>query len=514
VPLPRDGEPLPVSFAQQRLWLVHQLEPESPAYNMAVALRLRGRLDAGVLRRSLDALVRRHESLRTVFAVRGGQPVQVVREAGAAALRVADLRGLPRSAREEAAADLALRESLRPFDLAEGPLFRTTLLRLDEEEWGLLVGLHHVVSDGWSMGVLVAELSEVYDALTAGRGPELAELPVQYADYAVWQREHLSGETLERQLAWWADRLRGAPPLLELPTDRPRTPLQDPRGASRAFRLPAATSREVRELARREGATLFMALLAAWQTVLARWSGQEDVSVGTPVAGRTRAELEGLIGFFVNTLVLRADLSGDPGFRTLLGRVRDATLGAFAHQEVPFERLVEELAPERSLTHAPLFQTMFALQNLDGGELRLGALEMEPLAPAGEVAKFDLELQVAEDGEALAGTLVFRTALFDAATAERMLDHFQVLLAGIAADPDACVRELPLASEAELRTLAAWGAAREDLLADSTVLEQFEAQAARAPGAVAVRSGAASLTYAELDARAERIAAELQLRGV
>ncbi|HLL46323.1 MAG TPA: condensation domain-containing protein, partial [Longimicrobiaceae bacterium] len=437
-----------------------------------------------------------------------------VRDAGAAEMWAVDLRALPRAAREEAAARLSLEESLRPFDLAAGPLLRTSLLRLDEEEWGLLFNLHHVVSDGWSMGVLVREVSELYAAYSEGREPALPELPVQYADFAAWQRAWLVGEALERRLAWWRDRLGGAPPLLELPTDRPRAAAQDGRGASLPFHVPAAAGRALRSLARDAGATPFMALLAGWQALLGRWSGQDDVSVGTPVAGRTRVELEGLIGFFANTLVLRADLSGGPSFRALLGRVREAALGAYAHQDVPFERLVEELQPERSLRHSPLFQVMFALQEADGGALRLGAVRMERLAAGADVAKFDLDLELLEDGDALAGTLVYRAELFDAASMERMLAHLGRLLEAVAADPGRRPAEVDLLAPAERAQLLAAGRSAAAPAAELCLHELFARQAAATPDAPAVLHGGETLSYADLERRSARLAALLRGLGV
>ncbi|HEU0079385.1 MAG TPA: condensation domain-containing protein, partial [Longimicrobiaceae bacterium] len=411
LPVPRDGPPLPLSSAQQRLWFLDQLEPGSPAYNIPAALRVRGALDLPLLERALGGVVRRHEALRTVLASAGGAAVQRIVEPGEVRIALCDLRGLAGAAREGELRRLADAEALRPFDLAAGPLLRARALRLGGEEWALLFTMHHVVSDGWSMDVLVGEVSELYAALGAGREPALPELPVQYADYAAWQREWLSDGTLEGLLAWWRERLAGAPPLLELPADRPRGPAQGAEGGRHTFHLPAGVSGELRSLARREGATLFMTLLAGFQLLLSRYSGEEDVVVGTPVAGRTRLELEGLIGFFVNTLVLRVDLSGDPTFGGLLARVRGATLGAFAHQEVPFERLVEELAPGRSLTHTPLFQVLFALRDTGRGELGIGGLRAEPLAAGAVGVKFELELELADEGERIAGTLVYRADL-------------------------------------------------------------------------------------------------------
>ncbi|HEX7243315.1 MAG TPA: amino acid adenylation domain-containing protein, partial [Longimicrobiaceae bacterium] len=333
VPVPRDGSPLPLSFAQQRLWVVDRIEPDSPAYNMPHPLRLRGVLELPVLRASLDALVRRHESLRTTFSEEGGRPVQVVHPAVRVPLPAVDLRGLPGEARQREAKRLSGAEAMRPFDLARGPLLRATLVRLDEEDHVLLFNMHHIVSDGWSRGVLVREVSVLYGAFSRGETPRLPELPVQYADFAVWQREWLSGEVLEAQIGFWRERLEGVPPLLEIPTDRPRRAGQSSLAARHPFTLSPELSQRLRELARREGATLFMTLLGGWQALLSKYSGQDDVVVGTPIAGRNRRETEGLIGFFVNTLALRARLGADPTWSGLLEQVREETLGAYDHQD-------------------------------------------------------------------------------------------------------------------------------------------------------------------------------------
>ncbi|MET0399651.1 MAG: amino acid adenylation domain-containing protein [Longimicrobiaceae bacterium] len=514
VPTPRDGSPLPLSFAQQRLWFLDRMEPGSPAYNIPAALRVRGALDTGLLERALGAVVRRHEVLRTVFASRGGVPVQVVGEPGATRVGVADLRGLPQADLEGEVRRTAAGEALRPFDLEAGPLLRARALRVAEDEWVLLFTMHHVVSDGWSMDVLVGEVSELYAALGAGRKPALPELPVQYADYAAWQRRWLRDEVLEAQLAWWRERLAGAPAALELPADRPRTPVQGAEGGRRTLLIPEDVARALRSLGRREGATLFMTLLAAFQLLLARWTGEEDVSVGTPVAGRTRLETEGLIGFFVNTLVLRTDLAGDPTFRELLARVRAAALGAFAHQDVPFEKLVEELAPGRSLAYTPLFQVLFALRNTGRGRLRLGELETEPQGGGAAVARFDLELELAEEEERISGTLVYRADRFDGGTIERMAEHFRVLLEGAAAAPEHRLSGLPLLTPGERRRVVEEWNAPAAYPAGHLVHQLFAEQAARTPGAVAVVSDAGALTYAELESRSNRLARALRGMGV
>jgi amino acid adenylation domain-containing protein len=513
VPVPRDL-PLPASFAQQRLWFIQQMEPRSSAYNMPYALRLRGALDVGAMEQALDALRARHESLRTVFAMGEDGPVQVVSAPQPRPLPVADLRGLPEHLRAEEARRRVRAEAVHPFDLERGPPVRAGLLRLGDEEWTLLLTLHHVVSDGWSTGILTRELSVFYAGFARGEEVRLPELPVQYPDYAVWQRGWLTGEALERQLGWWRERLAGAPPLLELPTDRPRPPVPDPRGAVRPFALSPAATTALRELSRREGVTLFMALLAGWQALLARYSGQDDVSVGSPVAGRTRLELERLIGFFVNTLVLRADLSARPDFRTLLRQVRETTLGAYAHQDIPFEKLVEELRPERSLQHSPLFQVLFVLQNNADAELRLPALEVEAQGGAGETAHFDLGLALAEADDHLVGAASYRTELFDAETVDRMLRHLAVLLERAAAEPDRPLADLEILDDAERRQLLEWGAAGAPAAADSCVHEVFAEQAARTPDAVAVVHGEDRLSYGELNARSDCLAESLRRLGV
>ncbi|MEW5931717.1 MAG: amino acid adenylation domain-containing protein, partial [Gemmatimonadota bacterium] len=512
--IPRGG-PLPVSFSQQRLWFIQQMEPRSAAYNMPYALRIRGRLDLDALERSFAALRERHETLRTTFAEVDGEPVQRVGAPGPRELPVTDLRDF---AGEAQAAELRLRvqeEVARPFDLEAGPPFRVRLLRLGEEEWGMVMVLHHIVSDGWSTGVLMRELSACYAAFARGGEPLLPPLPVQYADFAAWQREWLSGETLDLQLDWWRGRLAGAPPLLAVPTDRPRGAVQGSEGAHRSFQLSAETSAALQALGRRERATLFMTLLAAWQALLGRWSGQDDVLVGTPIAGRSRVEVEGLIGFFVNTLVLRGDLSGGPTFAGLVRRVRDVTLGAYAHQDVPFDKLVEELHPERSLTHTPVYQAVFTLQNNEAALLSLGGLALETIRRDAESARFDLSLGMAERDGRLSGFMMYRTELFDGATVERMLAHFAALLDGIAADPDRRIADYALLGDGERRQLLEeWTATARPYDLSRPVHELVSEQARRTPDAPAVVSAAGTLSFAELERRADALARRLAGAGV
>ena len=513
VPTSRTGD-LPLSFAQERLWLLDRLTPGNPAYNIATALRLTGTLDAGALERALSEIVRRHEALRTVFRAGEGDPVQQVLPPAPIALRVEDFAWVDDADRAAALRRRADEEASRPFDLGAGPLLRATLLRVSDEEHVLLLAMHHIVTDGWSMGIFFRELGALYAACARGEPAALPDLPVQYPDFAVWQREHLAG-ALDAQLAWWRERLAGAPPLLELPADRPRPPTQRHRGARESLHLPAAVAETLRAAARAEGATPFMLLLACWQLLLARYAGTGDVVVGTPVAGRTRAETEGLIGFFVNTLALRADLSGTPSFREALRRVRETTLEAYAHQDLPFERLIAELRPERSLSHAPLVQAVFVLQNAPRGGLRLPGLALQPLEAGEPTAKFDLTLAATEAGDGMHLQLGYDRDLFDAATARRMLEHFRALLAAALADPDCPVWALPLLADDERRRLIdEWSAPAPAPAATEPIHRLIAERAARAPDALAVSNGDEDVSYGELDARANRLARRLRRLGV
>jgi len=516
IPQKRDTNAFPLSFAQRRLWFLDQLEPNSPLYNIASAVRLTGALNVTALEQSLNQIVRRHESLRTTFVAKDGHPVQVIAPELTVPLPVVDLHSLSEAEREAEALQLAIEEAQRPFDLAKGPLLRTTLLRLDEEDHILLLTMHHIISDGWSMGVFVREMGALYEALSQGRPSPLPELPIQYVDFAQWQRKWLQGEELERQLAYWKEQLAGLPPLLELPTDRPRPAVQRYQGAHHSFALSKSLSQALESLSQEEGATLFMTLLAAFQTLLYRYTGQEDICVGTPIANRTRAEIEGLIGFFVNTLVLRTDLSGDPSFRELLRRVREVALGAYAHQDLPFEMLVDELQPARDMSHSPLFQVMFVLQNAPVQALELSELTLSPVETENGIAKFDLTLMMEERPEGLQGTVEYNTDLFDAATIERMVGHFQTLLEGIVADPDRPISTLPLLTTAEReQLLVGWNDTEAEYPGDKCVHQWFEAQVEQTPEAIAVAFGEEEqLTYGELNRRANQLAHYLQKLGV
>ncbi|HVI71956.1 MAG TPA: condensation domain-containing protein, partial [Pyrinomonadaceae bacterium] len=404
----RRDEPLPLSFAQQRLWFLDQLNPHSAVYNVPMAVRLHGPMEIRALEQALSEIFRRHEVIRTVFTVTAEQPVQVIKPVTQVEIPVTDLTNLDQAEREAEVLRLVDEEAKRPMDLANGPLLRFSLLRLGATEHVALLTMHHIISDGWSMGVIQNELATLYEAFSTNeKESPLAELPIQYADYAVWQRQWLAGEVLEAELQYWKTKLAGAPAVLELPTDRLRPAIQSYRGAMETLRLSAELSAQLKQLSRRESVTLFMTLLAGFNTLLWRFSGQDDILLGTPIAGRNRSEIEGLIGFFVNTLVLRADLSGDPTFRELLHRTREVALGAYENQDLPFEKLVEELAPVRDLSRSPLFQVMFVLQNAPRESLELPGLTLSPLGSANKTAKFDLTMFVVEGRQGLLVSLEY-----------------------------------------------------------------------------------------------------------
>jgi aspartate racemase len=512
--IPRGGN-LPLSFAQQRLWFLDQMEPNRALYNMPVALRLGGALNMPVLQRCLSEVLRRHEPLRTCFETVEGQPVQVIQPAASLEMPLVDLRSLADPERQAEAKRLCVAEAQRPFDLRHDLMLRVRLLRLGETEHILFLNMHHIASDGWSMGLLVRELKTLYEAFVDGMPSPLPELHVQYADFAAWQREWLQGDALKKQLGYWRKQLEGAPALLELPTDRPRPATQSYRGALMPWELAKPLSIALGELSQRENATLFMTLLAAFQTLLHRYTSSEEILVGSPIAGRTRTEFEPMIGCFVNTLVLRGDLSVNPSFRTLLGRTREAALGAYAHQDLPFERLVEELHPERDLSHSPLFQVMFVLQNAPWEPAQLAGLEVTPMLIDSGTSKFDVTLFVREREGALQAVVEYNTDLFKAETIRRMLSHYQTLLEGIVANPDQRLLDLPLLTDAERHQLLVdWNQTQQDYPRNKCVHELFEEQADRTPDAVAVVFEDTQLTYRQLNERANQLARYLQGLGV
>jgi amino acid adenylation domain-containing protein len=520
----RVAGPAPLSFAQERLWFLDRLEPGNPTYNIPVALRLRGRLDPGVLAASLDEVIRRHEILRTRVGVVDGEAVQVVAPALRLALPLVDLLGLPHHphhshpphdiARQEAVR-LASREARALFDLERGPLVRATLLALGAGEHILLLTLHHAIADGWSMRILIRELALLYEAFSAARPSPLPELPIQYGDFAAWQRGWLQGEVLAGQLAWWRDALASASGVLDLPADRPRPPVMTSRGGEHALVLPPELLARLHAFSREADATLFMALLLAYQALLGRYSGQEDVLVGTPIANRNRIETEPLIGFFANTLVMRGDLAGGVTFRQALARVREVCLGAFAHQDLPFERLVAELRPGRDLARPPLFQAMFVLQNRGTGAPRSGPLAFELFEVPAGVAKFELTLSLSEGDQGLSAGLEYNRDLFEPATAARIAAHFARLLEGAVADPGRRVLDLPLLSPWERQQIVTeWGAREAAAGADESLHGLFEQAADRTPGAVAAVHEVHALSYGQLDRRANQLARFLVSSGV
>ncbi|ARU62939.1 hypothetical protein CBW65_19595 [Tumebacillus avium] len=505
---------LPLSYGQQSMWLTDRLMPGSSAYNMPFAVRLQGTLDVAALEKSLNGIIERHESLRTIFAEDGGESMQVILEHRWQRIDQQDLTTLPAEEREAQMMELAYQEMNRPFDLSTGPLLRCKLFAMSESEWILVFSMHHITSDGWSISLLIGELTALYESFAAGRTPQLPELPIQYADYAVWQKQELQGQRFGNQLAYWKEKLDGPLPVLQLPTDRPHPAVQTHNGSTLRFTLSAEQRTALNKLAKKADATLFMTLLAAYNVLLHRYAAQEDILVGVPAAGRTREETEGLIGFFVNTLVMRTDLGGDPSFRELLKRVKETTLDADANQEVPFELLVSELQPERSASHSPLFQVMFALQNTPQTRVEAEGLTFSGLGLQGKTAKFDLTLTMEESADGLYGSFEYNVDLFDETTISRMAGHFQQLLRAITEQPDTAIGSLPLLTAAERdQVLSAWSRHELDYpqLPVHVLVEQ---QAARTPHKTAVAFEKETLSYANLNEQANRLARLLQKSGV
>jgi amino acid adenylation domain-containing protein len=496
------------------MWFIDQLEPGNSLYNRPIFLRLKGDLKAAVLEQCLNEIIRRHEILRTSFPAVNGQPLQVVSPFQPLALSVRDMSGLPEGEREAEARRQATDEAVLAFDLHRGPLIRAGLLRLGEDEHILLLTMHHIVFDGWSEGVLFQELAALYEGFATGQPAPHSDLPIQYADFAVWQRQRLQGEIFDSQLTYWKKQLAGAS-VLELPTDHPRPSVQTFRGSQQFLFIPKALTERLKAISRAEGTTLFMTLLAAFQTLLHRYTGKDDILVGSPVAGRNRTDIEALIGFFVNTLILRADLSGDPSFRELLGRVRKLALEAYAHQDLPFEKLVEELQPERNLSHSPLFQVLFVLQNFPTTVPRLTGLTVTPVKVESETATFDLSLLLVEEANGLQGTIEYNTDLFDEATISRIIGHFQTLLESVVADAGVPISRLSLLTDSERdRLVVDWNSTSLDYPKDKCIHQLFEAQVERTPEAIAAVFEDGQLTYRELNARANRLSYDLSKRGV
>jgi amino acid adenylation domain-containing protein len=517
---------LPLSYAQQRLWFMEQLGGSSSVYNISLPVLISGPLDVKALTRALNEIIRRHEVLRASFSSVYGQAFQLIAPKLELPVPLTDLSAVPAENRKKELQRLIRLDASRPFDLTTGPLMRASLLQLDIEEYAALLTMHHIVSDGWSTSVLLKELGFLYEAFAEGRRSPLPDLPIQYADYATWQRERLTGDVLQVQLQYWKQQLAQAPAMLELPTDRPRPPVQSFRGSREGITLPASLDEALKSLSQREGVTLFMTLLAAFYILLWRYSGQADIVIGTPIAGRNRAELEPLIGFFVNTLALRTEVRGAENFRELLGRVRETCLGAYAHQDLPFEKLVEELQPERSLDHTPLFQVMFMLQQGGGASIELKKLRLSPLEIEDETEKFDLTLLADESEPRMQIVVGYNTDLFDAGTIGRMLNHYRQVLQAVVTNPRERLSELRLLTDGERRqivmewneTAVQWpetslpGVGQQAKI--GMLHELFEQQVERTPTAIALSFEDQDLTYVELNGRANQLAHHLRSLGV
>jgi len=507
------GETPELSFGQQRLWFIDQWQPASAAYNISNLFRVEGRVDIATLNRAVSEIVRRHETLRTTFDTQGTTPVQIIHSPAPAAALHIDLSETASEQKEAEARMRILEESMRPFDLRKIPLFRCALVTLDPDKHLLLFTIHHIVADGWSLGVLYRELSALYSAFAADQPSPLQELPIQYSDFAVWQRRHLQGEIVAEQLNYWREQLRDLP-TLDMPTDHPRPLIQTFAGSAIHARLPRPLIDSLKSLARQEGTTLFMTLLAAFQTLLHRYTGQDDIVVGAPIAGRTRVELEPLIGCLINMLVLRTATSGDPSFRELLGRVKKVAIGAYAYQEVPFEKLVEEVQPRRDTSRNPLFQVVFVLRNTPGYSLSLGTARAERVTTDKLTIRFDLEVHLLEKQGGLDAMFIYNTALFESGTITRMARHFETLLEGVVADPEQRLSQLPILSPEEKQLLlVTWNQTDTDYPRSASIHELFAAQVKAFPDNIAVEFGTQSLTYRQLNERSNQLAHRLRTLG-
>ena len=501
----------PLSYAQQRLWLLDQLAPGSPAYNQLHVLSMKGKIVPAKLQDAINEVVRRHESLRTTFSVVDGQPLQIVAPPQPLSFPLKDLRGIPEDRRQAEMLRLSLEEGRRSFDLKSGPLMRVLLLRVADQEHILVLTLHHIIFDGWSLLVMLREIAQLYAAFSQRRPSPLPALTIQYADFASWQRDWLKGDVLQSHLAYWSKQLGGELPVLELPSYKSRPAVQGVAGAAQQIHITPELTRALREYSRRKDVTLYMTLLAAFNVLLFRFTGQKDIVVGSPIAGQNRAELENLIGFFVNTLALRTDLSGEPSFNELLMRVREVCLGAYAHEDVPFEKIVEDLQPERNLERTPIFQTFFVLFNTRKQSLQFPDLTMDLLDVDIGTAKFDLSLYCYELGDEVSGYIEYNTDILDDATGRRMAEMFDLLLQGIVADPDERISRLPLLIEAERQqTLVTWNSTHHDYRRDICIHNLFEEQAQATPDAVAIIAGDEQLTFTEVNRRANQLAHFLQ----
>src|SRR5438105_2731494 len=511
-------ETAPLSYNQQGLWVLNQLMPGTSLYHTPTAARLTGRLDCNALERALNAVVARHDALRTTFKTIDGTPEQVIAPDVSIEMPLVDLSDCPEPEREAQALRLLQKEARRPFDLSKDPLIRSILVRLATCEHVLLITMHHIVTDGWSIGIFHRELSALYSAFARAERLPLPDLPIQYPDYACWQRQWFDGAECETQLGYWKTQFQTRPPVLELPTDHSRPNAQAYRayrGAQHTIFLPEQLTRDLKLLCQKQGVTLFMTLLAAYKILLHRYTSEEDIVVGTPIAGRQLPETESLIGLFINTLAMRTDLSGNPSFLELLNRIKATAVGAYAHQDLPFERLVKELQPERTLAHNPLFQVMFVLQSEEILPLELPDIVARHFRVENIMANFDLTLDIVERERQIVCLFESNADLFESETIQRMMRHFKTLLKGIVANPEQKISELPLLNETERwRLLVNWNDTRTDYPSDKSIQELFEAEVGSAPRAIALVCDDRELTYGEINARANQLARYLKSRGV
>src|SRR6266576_4205538 len=507
----------PASFAQQRLWFLDQLEPGTAAYNLVRAFRITGSLNIQALTAAIRGIVHRHEALRTVFETVEGEARQVVLSNVHVQVPIIDLTHLPASQTEPEAIRIAGEEGKKPFDLTRGPLFRTLLVRLNKDQYLLVLAMHHIITDGWSISILFRELARSYEGFVDDKEPELPELPVQYAEYAQWQREYISSDAVAKQVEYWKNKLAGAQTILDLPVDHPRPNTHSWHGATEDLTLDSRVLAELKKFAQQEGATLFMASMAVFQALLWHYTGQENILVGSPTAARSQIEIENLVGFFVNTLVFRADFSGDMTFRDLVRQVRACALEAYAHQDVPFEKLVEELVPQRSMNTSPLFQVMFTFQNIPKQVFEISGLKMKELEFETGIAKFDLAVEAFEDDEddGFHCRFEYNTDLFEKQTILRELGHFRNLVNAVLKNPDELMARIPLMDDWERKqTVVQWNNTATDYPRDLHIHTAFERQAARTPGATALVFQGKKFPYWRINEDANRLAHHLISKGV
>jgi hypothetical protein len=514
-PLKRERDSrFPLSFSQQRLWFLDRLEPDSYLYNINTAVKISGRLDKKALERTINEIIRRHEVLRTHFTENGGEPEQVIRQELNIRLEETDLEELPEQDRDTALNEHLLRESKKPFDLKSDALMRIHLFRLQPAEHVFFMSVHHIVSDNWSTGLLVNEIMQIYSALSKGEDHHLQALPVQYADYAAWQRKWLQGKTLEKQLDYWKKELDSAPPILEFPLDHPRPSFQTYNGDFILFQIPSEVRQQLKTLCSKADVTEFMVLLAVFILLLHKYSGQDDICVGTPIANRNRSETEQLIGFFINTLVIRGNLEGDPAFTDLLARIKERTLGALDHQDIPFETLVEALQPERDMSHSPFFQTMFVLNNAPVRALELEGLKMELLEIENKTSKFDLIFNLTETEKGFSGKLEFNTDLFEKASMNRFREHYLLLLERVLEDTEKPVSEYSLITPEDRIKLDEWASSGQIYDETGIVLDMIRKTVVHNADAPALRILEEAFDYGQLLAQSQKLAVMLQREGV